>query len=127
MDIDIKQEIKRFISIREADQGKLHIDFDNMCALLYGRCNIKFSPAELEKSLRAELPKAQGYPVSEQLFDAIAEYVYKKAKWLELMDKEDQDLRQEEIQWVNQTVSQDEKSERMAEVYRRRAERRSNR
>jgi hypothetical protein len=122
----IQEQIKKFIRVDSTDDTKLRIDFDSMCGYLLSVENRSFSPRELEKALNKELEKAKGLPVSDKVFDAIAVYIDKKTLWLQKQDVLERYKRQEEIKWVNQVATPEERAERMAEVYRRRAKRVSN-
>ena len=121
----LTQEAKQFIRVDTKSNVKLRLDFDGMCAQILNKYKIDFSPSELERSLVVELEKVEGELISEDIFDAISLYIAKKIIWLHVENQKEQEQRTKELRWVNEVTNPKERSDRMAEVYRRRAERHS--
>lgn len=121
----LTQEIKQFIRTDTTNDSKLRIDFDRMCINILSKFKVEFSQSELERSLVVELKKLEGELISDEIFDAISLYVAKKVIWLHMQNKKDQDIRTKEIRWVNEVTNPQERSERMAEIYRRRTKRKA--
>lgn len=119
----IQENLKKFIRVDSTDNSKLRINFDGLCQYLLTNENRAFSPRDLERALSSELKKLEGQELSPAAFEAIAKYIDLKTIWLQKNDIIEKNKRLEELKWVNEVKTPEERYERMAEIYRRRAKR----